>query len=32
MAMQEVSETDFAIIVFREDDQWEIDVRPLAVT
>jgi len=32
MAMPEVSETDFAIIVFREDDQWEADVLPVAVT
>jgi putative tRNA adenosine deaminase-associated protein len=32
MAMPEVSETDFAIIVFREDDQWEADVLPEAVT
>jgi len=32
MAMPEVSETDFAIIVFREDEQWEADVLPVAVT
>ena len=32
MAMPEVSETDFAIIVFREDDQWEADVLPGTVT
>jgi len=32
MAMPEVSETDFAIIVFREDDQWDADVLPVAVT
>ena len=32
MAMPEVSETDFAIIVFREDDRWEADVLPVAVT
>src|SRR5438034_7473892 len=32
MAMPEVSETDFAIIVFREDDQWGADVLPVAVT
>jgi putative tRNA adenosine deaminase-associated protein len=32
MAMPEVSETDFAIVVFREDDQWEADVLPEAVT
>ena len=30
--MPEVSETDFAIIVFREDEQWEADVLPVAVT
>ena len=27
--MPEVSETDFAISVFREDDQWEADVLPV---
>jgi putative tRNA adenosine deaminase-associated protein len=32
MAMPEVSETDFAIIVFREDDRWHADVLPVAVT
>lgn len=32
MAMPEVSETDFAIIVFQEDDRWEADVLPVAVT
>jgi putative tRNA adenosine deaminase-associated protein len=32
MAMPEVSETDFAIIVFREDERWEADVLPVAVT
>jgi putative tRNA adenosine deaminase-associated protein len=32
MAMPEVSETDFAIIVFREDDQWDADVLPVALT
>ena len=31
MAMPEVSETDFAIVVFREDDGWDADVLPLAV-
>jgi putative tRNA adenosine deaminase-associated protein len=31
MAMPEVSETDFAIVVFREDDGWGADVLPLAV-
>ena len=30
--MPEVSETDFAIIVFREDERWEADVLPVAVT
>lgn len=29
--MPEVSDTDFAIVVFREDDGWEADVLPLAV-
>jgi putative tRNA adenosine deaminase-associated protein len=34
MAMPEVSETDadFAIIVYREDDQWDAEVLPEAVT
>jgi hypothetical protein len=32
MAMPEVSETDFAIVVFREDDEWSADVLPVAVT
>ena len=32
MAMPEVSETDFAIVVFREDDGWNADVLPVAVT
>jgi putative tRNA adenosine deaminase-associated protein len=34
MAMPEVSETDadFAIIVYREDDRWDADVLPVAVT
>lgn len=32
MAMPEVSETDFAIVVFREDDRWDADVLPVAVT
>jgi putative tRNA adenosine deaminase-associated protein len=31
MAMPEVSETDFAIVVFREEDRWDADVLPLAV-
>jgi putative tRNA adenosine deaminase-associated protein len=30
--MPEVSETDFAIVVFREDDRWNADVLPEAVT
>jgi len=30
--MPEVNETDFAIIVFREDDRWDADVLPVAVT
>jgi putative tRNA adenosine deaminase-associated protein len=32
MVMSEVSETDFAIIVFHEDDRWHADVLPVAVT
>jgi putative tRNA adenosine deaminase-associated protein len=32
MAMPEVSETDFAIIVFREEERWGADVLPVAVT
>jgi putative tRNA adenosine deaminase-associated protein len=32
MAMPEVNETDFAIIVFREDDRWDADLLPVAVT
>jgi putative tRNA adenosine deaminase-associated protein len=32
MAMPEVNETDFAIIVFREDDRWDADVLPVAFT
>jgi putative tRNA adenosine deaminase-associated protein len=32
MAMPEVSETDFAIIIYREDDRWDADVLPVAVT
>src|SRR5579863_47450 len=33
VAMPEVSETDFAIVVFREDDdRWDADVLPTAVT
>ncbi len=30
--MPEANETDFAIMVFREDDQWDADVLPVAVT
>src|SRR6185437_13223448 len=32
LSMPEVSETDFAIVVFREDDVWDADVLPVAVT
>jgi len=28
----DVGETDFAVIVYREEDQWEADVLPTAVT
>src|ERR1700722_4365334 len=31
VAMPEASETDFAIVVFREDDGWEAGVLPVAV-
>ena len=30
--MTDVGETDFAIIVYREEEQWEADVLPTAVT
>ena len=30
--MPEVSETDFAIVVYREDDGWDAGVLPVAVT
>lgn len=30
--MSDVNETDFAIIVYREEDQWEADALPAAVT
>ena len=30
--MTDVSDTDFAIIVYREEDQWEADALPAAVT
>jgi putative tRNA adenosine deaminase-associated protein len=32
VAMPEVSETDFAIVVFREEDGWDTGVLPVAVT
>ena len=32
MTVADVGETDFAIIVYREEDQWEADVLPTAVT
>jgi len=32
MMMSDVSETDFAIIVYREEDHWEADALPAAVT
>ena len=32
MTVADVGETDFAVIVFREEDQWEADVLPSAVT
>jgi len=32
VAMPEVSETDFAIVVFRDDDAWDAGVLPVAVT
>lgn len=31
MTMADVNETDFAIIVYREEDQWEADALPAAV-
>lgn len=30
--MGDMSETDFAVIVYREDDSWEAEVLPAAVT
>ena len=30
--MADVGETDFAVIVYREEDQWEADTLPSAVT
>jgi putative tRNA adenosine deaminase-associated protein len=32
VTMSDVSGTDFAIIVYREEDHWEADVLPVAVT
>ena len=32
MTVADVGETDFAVIVFREEDRWEADVLPSAVT
>jgi len=32
MTVADVGETDFAVIVYREEDQWEADVLPAAVT
>ena len=32
MTVTDVGETDFAVIVYREEDQWEADVLPAAVT
>ena len=32
MTVADVGETDFAVIVYREEDQWEADVLPTAVT
>jgi putative tRNA adenosine deaminase-associated protein len=32
MAMPDVGDTDFAVIVYREDDAWEAEVLPAAVT
>jgi putative tRNA adenosine deaminase-associated protein len=32
MTVADVGETDFAIIVYREEDQWEADVLPVSVT
>ncbi len=30
--MSDLAETDFAVIVYREEDQWEADALPVAVT
>src|SRR6059058_749528 len=32
MSVTDVGETDFAVIVYREEDQWEADALPSAVT
>jgi len=32
MTVTDVGETDFAVIVYREEDQWEADVLPTGVT
>ena len=32
MTVPDVAETDFAIIVYREEDQWEADALPTSVT
>lgn len=32
MTVSDVSETDFAVIVYREEDHWEADTLPAAVT
>ncbi len=32
MTVTDLGETDFAVIVYREEDQWEADVLPAAVT
>ena len=31
MTVADVGETDFAVIVYREEDQWEANVLPTAV-
>ena len=32
MTTSDVGETDFAVIVYREEDHWEADALPAAVT
>ena len=32
MTVADVGETDFAVVVYREEDRWEADVLPTAVT